>query len=328
MKSSEVARTTLGTMGKIADRLFIEGSPEQIRERIEQLVRERRIQAARWCKTWREYEIDELTPRSKGRFYMTPDGDLLTPARGQVFAQRQAADGSPTVTVFDEHAATAFAVADTGGIITFEKAPMSATQLDFVERRRADKLAGAQAEQREQAQQVRSWRSKQPTRAVTLADLEQRDMPTVSAAAELLHDLGCKLGARDGTIVVEAPSGSRRANRNTTTCAPASATPCACSSRREALSSRRSSPRRASRSPNDSQTNTSASTAASSRDHTGAAATRAAATGARLQRQAGCVRSAPRGRPVTPAHPREDRACGHTPPVLRPHHRGDSSSRE
>ena len=195
---------TLGTLIRGSTNRLVEGSPAEIEAYKQRLVRERRLALARAYRGWREFDVDTLRPRRGGRFLETEDGDLLQRRPQSPFASRMV-DGDVRVEIWQEDGIVGFYVTAGGDPVVLERAPMSKLQLDMVEYRRRAREGEQRTAKLEQAIELREFRKLQPRRAVTFADVEGREMPTVAQAAKQIQELGGTLSVAAGRLVIERP---------------------------------------------------------------------------------------------------------------------------
>lgn len=190
-----------GTFGSLTlDPLQGEGTESEIRAARQAHLREQRIAAAR--KKWPE--IRELERR--GRFVVDlRDGKVFEPLRVQVWPS-----GDPRGTI-NEHEVAAFAI-ENGDVVFFKSNTIGAQSVAELEQWQEDRAhlanrrrekAELEAETAERA--LAEFRKAQRPSAVTLADVEGRELPSVRQAVEKILAAGGKLDVKDGRLVVQLP---------------------------------------------------------------------------------------------------------------------------
>jgi hypothetical protein len=197
-------RVTLGTLGVESPEL-VEGTDESRRAAAEARLQENRVAAARARRDWMEIPADRLG--REGRWlYDTLSGRPYEPLRVQVWS----AD-DPSLPELNAHAVDAFVVQD-GDVLFLRKSTLAAhiEHLRWLARDRVEQAERRRQEQAEQAEQTERRRAEyaaaQPLATVTLADVEGRELPTVSEAARRILAAPGTIKPRDGRIVVELPS--------------------------------------------------------------------------------------------------------------------------
>jgi hypothetical protein len=203
-------RTTDRTVGTgrigISDP-FVEGTPETRRAAREKQARELRLATARH--RFLEVPAEHLETRRVGRVTYVVD----TRTHGHVYEYLGVevfAPGGHEV-AFNEDAVAAFTVVD-GEIVFFKQNGAAIANLEKLEQYQSDlawhaarkqAITELKLEKHEQAQAT--YRASQPLRTVLLGDLEGRELPTVRAAAQRIHDLGGTLEAKAARLVLRLP---------------------------------------------------------------------------------------------------------------------------
>jgi hypothetical protein len=117
----------LGTLGlKSREARVLEGTPEEVKRKQWELVREQRVEAARRQKKWTEIEKVDLVWRRPYYVHASTDA-LFTPYRGAAFESGSAWVVADLLELY-------FYVRD-GEVVLFEKVPSPATYTEFLERR-------------------------------------------------------------------------------------------------------------------------------------------------------------------------------------------------